>query len=540
MIEDVNYYALGATWDDIDKTKDFVEQGIWENGWDDGSNENIIKQIKVGDYIVLKSSYTRMKNLPFDNHNKSVSVMKIKAIGRVAENPQDGKILKIKYEDDFKPREIFGFTYRRTVSIINKEKWPEEIEWIFFNKPQSHYYTFSQKNIGVESLNIKNIILYGAPGVGKTHNYKNLISMIEEGNSQKEIFDTISKNQHVDLDNETFETIKKEKRVEFVTFHQSYSYEDFIEGFRPNESGNIELEDGIFKNISSEANNNLIDSLSNNVNTNFKSVLTQFQLKYDIGNKLKTYNNISEFTISKYTDKSIHIMVNENKFSISYLPLEELYKRHKIKPINNPQDVINALSGRFKGLATYYYSVFREMLSFKEVKQSTTALKNFYIVIDEINRGNISKIFGELITLIEEDKRDMYEVTLPYSKEKFKVPSNLYIIATMNSTDKSIATIDIALRRRFTFLKMKPNESLILHVRAKELFNTLNSFIKEKLSEDYMLGHSYFMNINDDEDLEFVKEYKIRPLLEEYFYADDENFKKAEEMLTNSKGKTNE
>ncbi len=166
--------------------------------------------------------------------------------------------------------------------------------------------------------------------------------------------------------------------------------------------------------------------------------------------------------------------------------------------------------------------------------------KNFYIIIDEINRGNISKIFGELITLIEEDKRDMYEVTLPYSKEKFKVPSILYIIATMNSTDKSIATIDIALRRRFTFLKMKPNESLILHVRAKELFNTLNSFIKEKLSEDYMLGHSYFMNINDDEDLEFVKEYKIRPLLEEYFYADDENFKKAEEMLTNSKGKTNE
>ncbi len=397
--------------------------------------------------------------------------------------------------------------------------------------------TKSNKN---NSLNIKNIILYGAPGVGKTHNYKNLISMIEDGKAQKEIFDTISENRHVDLENEIFETIKKEKRVEFVTFHQSYSYEDFIEGFRPNESGNIELEDGIFKNISSEANNNLIDSLSNNVNTNFKSVLTQFQLKYDIGNKLKTYNNISEFTISKYTDKSIHIMVNENKFSISYLPLEELYKRHKIKPINNPQDVINALSGRFKGLATYYYSVFREMLSFKEVKQSTTALKNFYIVIDEINRGNISKIFGELITLIEEDKRDMYEVTLPYSKEKFKVPSNLYIIATMNSTDKSIATIDIALRRRFTFLKMKPNESLILHVRAKELFNTLNSFIKEKLSEDYMLGHSYFMNINDDEDLEFVKEYKIRPLLEEYFYADDENFKKAEEMLTNSKGKTNE
>ncbi len=388
------------------------------------------------------------------------------------------------------------------------------------------------------SVKIKNIILYGAPGVGKTHNYKNLISMIEKGKGQKEIFDTISENQHVDLENETFETIKQEKRVEFVTFHQSYSYEDFIEGFRPNESGNIELEDGIFKNLSSEANNNLIDSFSNNINTNFKSVLTQFQLKYDIGSKLKTYNNISEFTISKYTDKSIHIMVNENKFSISYLPLEELYNSNKTKPINNPQDVIDALSGRFKGLSTYYYSVFREMLLFKEVKQNTTTLKNFYIVIDEINRGNISKIFGELITLIEEDKRDVYEVTLPYSKEKFKVPSNLYIIATMNSTDKSIATIDIALRRRFTFLKMKPNIELIGFHHAKELFTNLNKFISDNLNEDYMLGHSYFMNVASDDDLDFVKEYKIKPLLEEYFYVDKTKLNEALNIL-NQKALTN-
>ena len=421
-----------------------------------------------------------------------------------------------------------------------KRKEGNKKRFLEFAKNELHYSIDSdntgeeENNLEVEEtqsiLEIKNIILYGAPGVGKTHNYKNLISMIEDGKAQKEIFDTISANQYVDLENENFETIKKEKRVEFVTFHQSYSYEDCIEGFRPNESGNIELEDGIFKNISSEANNNLIDSLSNNVNTNFKSVLTQFQLKYDIGNKLKTYNNISEFTISKYTDKSIHIMVNENKFSISYLPLEELYKSHKIKPINNPQDVINALSGRFKGLATYYYSVFREMLSFKEVKQSTTALKNFYIVIDEINRGNISKIFGELITLIEEDKRDVYEVTLPYSKEKFKVPSNLYIIATMNSTDKSIATIDIALRRRFTFLKMKPNENLV-PIIAKKLFKNLNDFIKNNLNKDYMLGHSYFMNIQNNEDLEFVKKYKIEPLLEEYFYVDKLKLKEALEIL---------
>ncbi len=108
----------------------------------------------------------------------------------------------------------------------------------------------------------------------------------------------------------------------------------------------------------------------------------------------------------------------------------------------------------------------------------------------------------------------------------------------MNSTDKSIATIDIALRRRFTFLKMKPNENLILHVEAKKLFNALNEFIKNSLNEDYMLGHSYFMNIQNSDDLKFVKEYKIKPLLEEYFYADDENFKNVIDIF--DKGITDE
>jgi hypothetical protein len=143
-------------------------------------------------------------------------------------------------------------------------------------------------------VNIKNIILYGAPGVGKTHNYKNLISMIEEGKGQNEIFETISKNLHVSLENETFETIRKEKRVEFVTFHQSYSYEDFIEGFRPNESGNIELEDGIFKNISDKAKLNLEDSQKNKkeveIKYSFSKLLDEF--KIFVEDKITTLSNI--------------------------------------------------------------------------------------------------------------------------------------------------------------------------------------------------------------------------------------------------------
>jgi 5-methylcytosine-specific restriction protein B len=411
------------------------------------------------------------------------------------------------------------------------------------------------------SINIKNIILYGAPGVGKTHNYKKLLALIEGGDfSEKDIFDFVINNKDDEIEEGSIERlyqqVKDEKRVEFVTFHQSYSYEDFIEGFRPNESGNIELEDGIFKNISDKAKLNLEDSQKNKkeveIKYSFSKLLDEF--KIFVEDKISTDGTFflkGKATISNIGKSSFLVggSVSSGQ-KLTFNILERDYDNFKNGIIKSYKDIKSTFESEkgVHGNAPYYFALYEKLKEFEDTvyehsnqeKLEVIEQKNFYIVIDEINRGNISKIFGELITLIEEDKRDVYEVTLPYSKELFKVPSNLYIIATMNSTDKSIATIDIALRRRFTFLKMKPNESLILHVRAKELFNALNSFIKEKLSEDYMLGHSYFMNINDDEDLEFVKEYKIRPLLEEYFYADDENFKKAEEMLTNSKGKTNE
>jgi len=257
---------------------------------------------------------------------------------------------------------------------------------------------------------VKNIIFYGVAGVGKTHNTNKLINLIESGKDEKEIFDIIKENENSESLN--ISTIKD--RVRFITFHQSFGYEDFIEGFRPNEDGEIKLVNGIFKDIALEA--------------------------------------------------------IENK------------------------------------------------------------AKNYYLIIDEINRGNISKIFGELITLIEESKRDDLEVVLPYSKEPFKIPSNLYIIRTMNSSDKSIALIDIALRRRFIFLKMKPKDELVPQ-NSRELFKKLNKYIYETLGEDKMIGHSYFMSGSD---LDFVLEYQIKPLLEEYFYGDSERLDSALEIIGKS------
>lgn len=441
---------------------------------------------------------------------------------------------------NIKINNLFDITdLKELENILNKFETIKELK--NKNIEKKHYPVSSLKkyiefikqnqNITTKELKImktKNIMLYGAPGVGKTYNYKKLVSLIEGGDfKDSEIFDFIINNNDDEIlegsVEELYEKIKKERRIEFVTFHQSYSYEDFIEGFRPQDNGNIKLEDGIFKILCDEAKINLLKSFDN------KEVLFIDALNLLLKEKIENQENVkihlkrnnSFYNIYDYNDKTIYFekQNGDKSHTLAIKTLEKMY----YEGINI---IVNG------GLAPYYNPLLEELLKLKNrTKVEKIEQKNFYIVIDEINRGNISKIFGELITLIEEDKRDTYEITLPYSKEKFKIPSNLYIIATMNSTDKSIATIDIALRRRFTFLKMKPNLDLVKNEKAKDLMKKLNDHISNTINEDYQLGHSYLMKIVDDNDLEFVKEYKIKPLLEEYFYGDEKNFNEAIKIL---------
>ncbi len=378
-----------------------------------------------------------------------------------------------------------------------------------------------------KDTSIKNIILYGSPGVGKTHNTNKLIRLIEDAKSDRKIFDTIKANEN----SESIDIDDIKDRVKFVTFHQSFGYEDFIEGFKPNEEGNIELVDGVFKNICTIAQKNLDDSVKEK-GLDIESLLNDFTRYIEEQEDFEIDENIT-IKVKKKSNGELQSFVTKGRVKNQNLTRDIIirdlqdYLDGEITDYKDIKPTYESKSS-YHGNAPYYYKLYAKIKNFSNDKEAYQVEKveqqNYYLVIDEINRGNISKIFGELITLLEEDKRDKLEVTLPYSKKPFKIPSNLYIIGTMNSTDKSIALIDIALRRRFTFLKMKPNAELIEYDKAKGLFIELNKYIKNShLGEDYQIGHSYFMGIKDHDDLNFVWEYKIKPLLEEYFYGDNDN-----------------
>lgn len=281
-----------------------------------------------------------------------------------------------------------------------------------------------------------NTILYGPPGTGKTYNsIKYAVDTVDTKFNQdgrKYYSDYIEK----------FNELKEVRKITFTTFHQSYGYEEFIEGIKPNLSDSSDKKD-------SE------------------------------GDKPNLSNS---------SDKKISYEIAEG--------------------------------------------VFKECCEEAKGKSG-----NYVFIIDEINRGNISKIFGELITLIEDSKRDggdeAMSVILPYSKEKFSVPNNVYILGTMNTADRSISLMDTALRRRFEFVEMMPDEDLLDEVvveediKIHEMLKKMNQRIEVLYDREHTLGHAFFMSLKKKEkatinQLESIFKNKIIPLLQEYFYEDYE------------------
>lgn len=361
-----------------------------------------------------------------------------------------------------------------------------------------------------------NIILQGAPGTGKTYNTAAIaLSVLGIGG--------------IDFDNhkEVMEKYKElqDDRIFFTTFHQSLDYEDFVEGLKPrvqtNESGEslgvtYEPEDGIFKRACSAVETD--DS---------KDIVECID---DYLQKIKGYENRRE--IPTVTGKSsLYVWWKDGNTTVSSRSTKSASQReddYSPSSLNIEKIKSQALGKVCENNWQQYAQAFIEAVK-KEY------LAKVVLIIDEINRGNVSKIFGELITLLEEDKREggnhPLKVTLPYSKTLFGVPSNLYIIGTMNTTDRSTGTLDYALRRRFAFVTLKSNPDVIakhydalcdeeLKDQALAVFDDIEKFITEKKHGDFsiddlMVGHSYFMASDRDELVGKIK-YEVLPLITEY------------------------
>lgn len=452
-----------------------------------------------------------------------------------------------------------------------------------------------------------NQILYGPPGTGKTYNTINEALKIVD----KDFYIENKDNREALTKRFKELLIKKwdenKGQIAFCTFHQSFGYEDFVEGIKPKVNNNKEvyynIENGVFKNICDLADSSL-STLKIKKEDKLGWDKTDFDharfYKLSLGDSQKSedreiyeysrdhnciaigfgddidFTGLNESAIkqkledSDYKDSSaqmincfIHLVKNgdyvlisngnqyvralgkvtgdyeynpdapirynhfrkvEWVFTDENIPIEELYE------VGMSQRTIYKIDD--KKLKPEFFIDQGSIVS-----EAATTEKKYVLIIDEINRGNVSSIFGELITLIETDKRagkpEELEVVLPYSKLPFKVPHNVYIIGTMNTADRSIESLDTALRRRFSFKEMPPKPQLILiqgkssevngevdKINLKHLLETINKRIEKLIDKDHKIGHSYFLKVNDKSSLVSCFENEVIPLLEEYFFGD--------------------
>ena len=429
----------------------------------------------------------------------------------------------------------------------------------------------------------KNLLLYGPPGTGKTYNSAIYAVAICDNKSLKNLTD-------YDAVMERYNELKRDHRIVFTTFHQSYGYEEFIEGIKPVVSGEqadsggdvaYKIDPGIFKKFCESARKSTVktDKFDIPDNANIWKVTVRSEVKEDcfennrvrIGwgmdsnqadafvNDMKTGDIIITTDGSRRNIHGIGIITKDEAYSLEgkddVTTRDVIWLANDIKAdirsINNEKilhrmTVARVPSMHVSDIVSLAKSHNSEISNI-EIEENE---KPYVFVIDEINRGNISKIFGELITLIEDTKREgmpeAANAVLPYSGEPFSVPQNVYILGTMNTADRSIALMDTALRRRFNFVEMMPDTDVLRTMvpdeidglNVADMLDVINERIGFLYDREHTIGHAFFTGLKDDpsvERLQCIFQKSVIPLLQEYFYEDYQKI----QMVLGDNGKEN-
>lgn len=385
-------------------------------------------------------------------------------------------------------------------------------------------------NKSISEINL-NTILYGPPGTGKTYNtVLYAVAICDPTKSLEELEEQAKKEGGYEEILNTYNSLLEQGRIAFTTFHQSYGYEDFIEGIKPivdenasNQGISYDVKPGIFKSFCEETTKQISDlEAFDSIWVKFIKDVENNKNEVDIPLKTKTRKLIWEedeerFYVGDYNWKGYFV----NKESVRKFYFDGVVEGSGGSKLNRQascQGIIDKLKKEY-GLSAL---------------PENAVAQNKVFIIDEINRGNVSKIFGELITLIEEEKRGKSKAKLPYSQTEFTVPENVYILGTMNTADRSLALMDTALRRRFDFVEMMPDANVFTEngseitvegVSIKRLLETMNNRIEFLYDREHTIGHAYFKELLDKEkrNIETLRKIfikKIIPLLQEYFYDD--------------------
>lgn len=533
------YWLVGFSFGGNDsQIERFFKNNIWEGGFDNSDRQlQLVQSIKKGDILILKSVSTK-------GEKHDVSFLRIKGVGIVESDMSskqktdsstlcscDVKYIKVDGKD-FVGSDYGGF--RKTVHKANRKAQPI-IDYVNSLLYTEGIGTPSEYAEYIELLKeTYNLVLTGAPGTGKTYMAQRIAK--DMGCAKDEMC--------------------------FVQFHPSYDYTDFVEGLRPieNSDGQIGFErrDGVFKDFCKRAVKNLIDSKKSVESlTNELSWEEKLQQFIEIAIENNTIFNLSvgsEFTIDEFRQRTIiiHNEKNEKTKQIAVNADEIIELLANDVQLDNVKDIRDYFKRKFSTQADSYAFVIVKAV--QEIKAPTTIIsankverKPFVFIIDEINRGEVSKIFGELFYAIDPGYRGntdvkvktQYQNLVPDTDvfaEGFYVPENVYILATMNDIDRSVESMDFAMRRRFTWKEVLPADTddmldvLDCADEAKATMNRLNEVISttDGLGTAYQVGPSYFLKLRDNgNDFDKLWQMNIEPLLKEYLRG----FRMADEIL---------